>query len=465
MKVVSKIFRFACLPIFLFNCFFHYVAVAQTNSASSPANTTRQRLTPAEWREDLQFAVDTFLERDRSFSPEARQRFRKAIADLQETVGSKTDEQIIVELAKAVALSNNAHTRLYILRNRSELRRYPIRVWWFADGLYVVRTTPEYSELLGAKILRIGGRKVEKVKQAVDPLFVGNASWREYMSAYTMTSPDVLIGLGLINSDGKAEMEFKNRRGKKAKRWLEPLPLRRSDQATESWWDLAPTRPRNDGTWMSALLLDAERLPLYLRNTERQYWSQYLPSDRLFYIHFNRSGDAPDGESFAEFAKRVFDELERADENKIVVDMRFNTGGNLDVAKPFMERLAAFANERKIKVYVITGRATFSAGLFHAMQLRQYANATLVGEPVGDELDFWSEGVSLVMPNSKLTLRYADRFHSYSPVERAELKQYLWTSSDLSITNAKPDILVKMSARDYFAGRDPALEAIKRSLF
>jgi hypothetical protein len=39
--------------------------------------------------------------------------------------------------------------------------------------------------------------------------------------------------------------------------------------------------------------------------------------------------------------------------------MRFNTGGNLDIAKPFFERLAAIANERKIKVYVITGRATF----------------------------------------------------------------------------------------------------------
>lgn len=460
---MGKVIRLACSLIILSHCVLHAVAVAQTGSASSPAETTRRRLTPAQWREDLQFAVDTFLERDRSFSAEARQRFRDAVANLQRTVEGKSDEQIIVELAKAVALSGNAHTRLYVLRNRSELRRYPIRVWWFADGLYVVRATPEHSELLGAKILRIGGRTVEQVKQAVDPLFAGNAPWLDYMSAYTMTSPEVLIGLGLTAADGRTEIEFKGRRGRRERRRLEPLPLRRSDQPTESWWDLCPTRPRDDGAWASALSLDAARLPTYLLNTERQYWSQHFAAERLFYIQFNRAGNAPGGEPFAEFGKRVLDELQTAAVNKLVVDMRFNTGGNLDVAKPFMERLASFVKERKIKTYVITGRATFSAGLFHALQLRQHADAILVGEPVGDELDFWAEGGNVVMPNSKLTLHYADRFHSYSPVERPELKQHLVTVSDLSIKNASPDIVVKMSARDYFAGRDPALEAVKRA--
>src|SRR6185312_10463632 len=105
-------------------------------------------------------------------------------------------------------------------------------------------------------------------------------------------------------------------------------------------------------------------------NTERQYWSQFLAASRLFYIQFNRSGDAPAREPFAEFGKRVLDELHSTGANKIVVDMRFNTGGNLDIARTFMDQLAALARERKLKVYVITGRATFSAGLFHAMQLR-----------------------------------------------------------------------------------------------
>jgi hypothetical protein len=203
-------------------------------------------------------------------------------------------------------------------------------------------------------------------------------------------------------------------------------------------------------------------LPLYLQNTERQYWSRYLPEQRLFYIQFNRSANAPTGESLPEFGKRTLAELQSVAVAKIVVDLRFNTGGDLSIGRPFVERLAAFAKERRTKVYVITGRATFSAGIFHAMQLRQQANAILVGEPVGDGLDFWSEGGNVLTPNSKLSLHYADRFHSMSSVERPEFRQYLVTDTDLSVVSARADIPVRMSAHDYFAGRDSAFEAIRR---
>ncbi len=455
---MNRFARLACAQALLLCCLIQAAAVAQT--PGSPA--ARPRLTPEQWREDLQFAVDTFLARDRSFSPEARQRFRGRVAELQRNAERLSDEQIIVGLAKAVALARNAHTRLYILRNRTELRRYPVRVWQFSDGLYVVRATDEYADLLGAKVLRIAGRDLARLRKEVDPLFAGNGPWLDYMSAYTLTSPDVLIGLGLVGADGRAEIEFRSREGRKGQRVLEPLPLRRSDQPTESWWDLWPTRPRDDGAWVSALKVDAAGLPLYLRDTERGYWSEYLRRERLYYIQFNRAGNAPKGESVADFARRALEELRSSGARKVAVDLRFNTGGNLDIGSPFMKQLAAFAVERKLKLYVITGRATFSAGLTHAMQLREYGRAVLVGEPVGEHLDFWSEGGNLVAPNSKLTLHYADRFHSYSPVERPDLKPYLVTSADLSVTKETPDIPARLSSRDYFAARDPVLEAIKR---
>ena len=457
LKIIPT--RVTCLALALI-CICASVA-AQTGTADTAASG-RPKLTPAQWREDLQFAVDTFLTRDRSFSPEAQTQFRGAIARLQQTVENKTDEQIIVGLAKAVALARNAHTRLYLVRNRSELRRYPIRVWWFPEGLYIVRTTPEYSALLGARILRIAERNVQQLKREVEPLYAGNAQWRTYMSAYTMTSPDVLLGLGLIRGSGATQIEFVNRNGKRARREIEPLSLRRSDQPTESWWDLCPTRPRDDGAWVSALSLTQSQLPLYLQQTERQYWSQYLAKEQLYYIQFNRAGNAPSGESLSDFGKRTLSELSSTIVRKIVVDVRFNTGGDLSIGRPFINQLGAFAKAHKIKIYVITGRATFSAGIYHAMQLRQFANAIVVGEPVGDILEIWSEGGNLLTPNSRLSLHFADRLHSYSPVVRPEFSQYLIKDTDLSITNPGPDIPATMSARDYFAGRDPALAAVIR---
>src|SRR6266550_1551227 len=72
-------------------CVLGGVAGAQTKDVSQSSDTGRQKLTPAQWREDLQFAVDTFLVRDRSFSPEARTQFRDTIAELQKTVEAKSD--------------------------------------------------------------------------------------------------------------------------------------------------------------------------------------------------------------------------------------------------------------------------------------------------------------------------------------------------------------------------------------
>lgn len=449
-RVVHLLLVFICLCS---------IAGAQTTLSASG----RPKLTAAQWREDLQFAIDTFLARDRSFNPAARERFRATIKQLQQTVEAKTDEQIIVELAKAVALAQNAHTRLYLLRNRTELRRYPLRVWWFAEGLYVVRTTPEYSDLLGARLLKIGNRGVEQVKRNVAPLYAGNDAWRTYISAYTMTSPDVLLALGVIPETGKAEITYVNARGRKGKRQLESMPLKRSDQPTESWWDLCPTRPRNDGEWVSALKLPPDSLPLYVRETERGYWSKHFPAERLLYLHFNRSSNAPSGETLADFGRRTTDEIQKLEVQKLVFDLRFNTGGDLSIGRPFINQLAAFAKDHKIKVYVITGRATFSAGIYHAMQLRELANAVIVGERFGDGLDFWSEGGNLLTPNSRLSLHFADRFHSYSEVKHPEFDSYLIKDTDLSITMPGPDVLLATTARDYFAGRDPAFDWIKRA--
>jgi hypothetical protein len=161
----------------------------------------------ARWREDLDSAVAAFLPRDRSFSAAARTRFTDRVHALGDSVPRLSDPRIVVRLAEATALSGNAHTRLYLLRNRTALRRYPVRVWWFGHELRVVRVKPGYERLLGARLSRIGDVPVRVLAQRVRPLYAGNANWARYMSTYTMTSPDVLLGLGVAGADGRVTVE------------------------------------------------------------------------------------------------------------------------------------------------------------------------------------------------------------------------------------------------------------------
>ena len=314
-------------------------------AAAAPALAQRQPMTPEAWRADLRFAADSFLARDRSFSDDARARFRSTVAALADSADRLTNQEMIVRLARAVATAGNAHTRLYLVRNRSEVRRLPVRVWWFADGLFVVRAQPGYEALLGARLLGICGRPVAQVRRAVQPLYAGNDAWADYISTYTMTSPDVLAGLHVCPAGAAPTVAFVDRGGRRGQRVLEPLPLRHSNDPAEAWWDLTPTHPGVQGPWLSALPADPARLPLYLRDPRRPYWMEYLPAQRVLYIQHNRAV-ATQGEGMDAFTARVLAALAAQPVGKVVVDERFNTGGNLQVARPFIERLAAAARER-----------------------------------------------------------------------------------------------------------------------
>ncbi|MBC6988397.1 hypothetical protein [Hymenobacter sp. BT491] len=428
-----------------------------------PANAQRLLpLSPTQWQQDLQVACDSLLAHDRSFTPAARTAFRQEVKHLQAVAVNQTQPQRVVGLARAVAGAGNAHTRLYLLRNRTELRRYPIRVWWFRDGLYVVKTTAEYADLLGAKVLRLAGLNAAQALRRVAPLYAGNASWQAYISTYTLTSPEILQGLGILtDTAGTLPLVVRTRTGQHVARQLVPLSGQRSRQALEAWWDLSPLHPGRGAAWQSVLPADSARLPLYLRRPEQGYWHQALPAQHALYLQYNRAGDMPSGESVKAWGARVLPLLPALAGGKLIVDLRFNTGGNLDVASPFFEELAAQARQHAVRVYVLTGRATFSAGLYHAAQLRQLADAQVVGEPAGDTLDFWAEGGNFVLPNSGLTVHYADRFHGYS--RRAPTAdEARWLYRDLAVETLQPVHQVQQQASSYLAGQDPALDYVLR---
>jgi hypothetical protein len=280
----------------------------------------------------------------------------------------------------------------------------------------------------------------------------GNDSWQRYMSAYFLTSPDVLAGAGVVPSAERVELTvFDGKRSRVVR--LEPLPLRRETAPVEAWRDLAPSYRDTGADFVSALRADA--VPRYLRHPQTNCWFEYVPEHRLVYLQYNRAQEMADGPTMRAIADDLVGGVERRKPDALVVDLRFNTGGDLGVATPLMRTAAERLGG--LPVFVVTGRATFSAGLTHVVQLKQWARATVVGEPAGDGLDTWSEGGNLVLPNSKVTAHYANAFHGYSTREYPDRRPYFL---DLDVDSIAPDVVVELSWEDYVGGRDPAMEAI-----
>lgn len=402
------------------------------------------------WLQDVDALATRFAAADRSFSPDARARFQEALGKLRRDVPRLNDNQIIARMAAAIALADNAHSRLYLLRNRTALRRLPVRLWWFDDDLRIVRAARDQAGLVGCRVTAIGGVDIATAKRRVAPLFAGNASWRTYMSSYSLSSPDALQGVGVLADADRVTLTLADCPAAGRVTMATP-PLIRSEKSAEAWWDLSPAKA-GGGDWVQALDDRRTALPLHLRQPDRNYWYETVPGTTALYVNYSRSQDDP-AETTAAFADRLLAEAARAKPAALILDLRFNTGGNLELGRDMMKRLEAAT--RGIPRYIVTGRATFSAGITHLASWREAGNVTIVGEPAGDHLDMWAEGGNIRLPNSGLDAHFANAAHSYSPAPCPPDVACL----DMASPGIAPDIPVTERWEDYRAGRDVALEA------
>src|SRR5207237_6174715 len=106
-------------------------------------------------------------------------------------------------------------------------------------------------------------------------------------------------------------------------------PLERVDQPTEAWWDLSPLHPGRFGPWRHVLEADSARLPLYLTRPRDNYWFDRIAGTDDVYFQFNRSANASVGENLPAFRDRLLADLRSHEPRRVIVDLRFNTGGDL----------------------------------------------------------------------------------------------------------------------------------------
>jgi hypothetical protein len=158
--------------------------------------------------------------------------------------------------------------------------------------------------------------------------------------------------------------------------------------------------------------------------------------------------------------------LEKAKPRNVVVDLRQDGGGDLNTTRAFMQALPTMVAADG-RIFVLTSGRTFSAGIASAGYLEQAAptRVTIVGEPVGDHLEFWAEGGLVQLPVSKAVLLPATERHNYTtgcpePDCHGPIRE-----NPIRIPLLEPDVAAPLTYADYRAGRDPALAAVYEALW
>lgn len=166
----------------------------------------------------------------------------------------------------------------------------------------------------------------------------------------------------------------------------------------------------------------------------------------MVYLQFNQVRDAPQ-ETLSRFAQRLEEALADRAATALVVDVRHNNGGDATLLDPLVDAITRFDRRSQLnRVIVITGRNTFSAAQIFIARVDASTRARFAGEPSASRPNFVGEENPVVLPWSGAIASISDRFHEQIPGDRRR-----WIAVDWP---------VDLTAADYFANRDPVLEAV-----
>lgn len=350
--------------------------------------------------------------------------WEKGAEALDADIPKLTNEEALVRLMQLVASVGDGHTAVQIGRLAPPLHALPVRFLWFDDGVFCVASSE--AAMVGGKLTKIETTPVERAFDAIAsaiPLENESAK-RRFVPDYAAFG-EILKGLGLAPRS-------------EAVRYTVVTP-----GGTEKEFTLTAIAPGSRPVLHDWLAISKQEPPLRMRKRE-PYWFESLEKEAAVYIQYNQCAENPK-QPFATFAKDALALVDSSGAKTVVVDLRNNGGGDSRVAEPLLEGLEA--RKSKVRIAVLVSRATLSSAVLNAEALRSRCGAAVVGEPYGQRAAHFGEMKILTLPKTGISVSYSTKFFPHG---------------DGTEASGAPTIRVGITSTEYFAGKDPMLEAALR---
>lgn len=435
--------------IFVLFCFMQSACTNSRYIARSDSPRSRVEA----WDQDLSHFQKNYFDLCKSFSSDEIIKANEIIDSIKLNVDNLSDNQIKLLISKAVSMADDGHTTVYF----GKFENIPLKLYLFDDGLYVTSAKSGYEQYLGAQVNRIENKSIKELLGQVDSYLSGNKSWIKYRSSFLLTCPDFLEGIELTNNRDSIKYEFIIGQDTLTK-FLSADKKYDDLNEFDSWRNLTPSNKMYADTINDWVHLMTKKIPIYLSQPNVSGFIKHIDSLDALYVQINSATKIP------KFLDTVKNGIDSTSVKNLIVDLRFNTGGN------YLKYLNISKNIPKLvegKIFIVTGHATFSAGICIAARLKYFAKekAIVVGQVTGDELVFWAEGKRFILPNSELPIRVATGFHDWESNNFEPFKSF-WLNKFYGVPakNLKLNIPVSNNFIDYMNGRDKILEEIKHYL-
>lgn len=391
--------------------------------SSCAAQNATPEITSDAWRADLRYLARELPSRHaNAFHTVSRETFADEVARLDAAIPRIHGDEVLVGLMRIVALIGDGHTHSDL---PPTYLRYPLELQWFGDELRVIAAQAPYHAAAGARVLAIGSTPARDAMERAAQLVPRgeNEGRTRFTATVQLTSPEALHGLAVIADRTRAPFA---------------LELATGERTTMT---LTPARLGDVSTWR---LATGEKPPLYLQRLAEPWWTEFVPDAQIVYFSFTRY--PPDVE-FRERTAALAQLLDESHARRLVIDLRRNGGGDFTrfrrLLLPIIKARAAI--NRKGGLFVIIGPGTFSAATVNALDLRNEANAILVGAPTGMRPTHYGEHEEFRLPNSGLRVSYSTQYHRFG------------AETDSAVV---PDRHIEPTWAEFRAGRDPVMEWI-----
>jgi hypothetical protein len=358
-------------------------------------------LTADQWRADIDQLVDALeTQHPMPAADWVELDVRSHAASLKASADTMSDRDIVLEIALLVARLNDGHTRLTLPMTLPiglsdahsgtpppndetlALGRLPVLVAPFGDDFHVTETTKDRRHLLGARLVSVNGMPIAEAVERIRPLAHGeNDLWRDRVVADRLTIPEVLAWAGIaVGTSVRFTFEYDGR--------ADDVDLTALDADPGDWFHVSTIPPEVPAIWSDdpapyrfSLIDEA----LYFRFDRSTYDRALPPPDLARAMEAAREAHSPD---------------------RLIVDLRRNTGGNATWNLPFLRWIVGHPTfDRWGHLYVLISRDTFSAASLFVNELEQHARVIFVGEKTGSAPDHYGDARKVRLDNSGLTVR------------------------------------------------------------
>lgn len=379
--------------------------------------------TATSWSKDLDYLVRELVAKHKNaFHSISKQALDERVTSLKSRLDDLNDSEKTVEFMRLVTLVGDGHTAV-----RPDFAGFgvlPINVYSFDDGLFIKAAVEEHKGLIGSRVVSIGGKAIPELKTEFAK-FISHDNTQSLRNAFQhyVIITEMLRAAGAVDSLGEVKVVLEK---EGTKNTVVLTPVSNAVLRKMKWTNASPAKQ-----------------PLYLQKAGLDHWNDWLPKNKTLYFKYNRCRG---NDAFMKLAGGTVGFIKQNDVDRFVLDLRSNPGGNSAIFLPMLYYLKTHKDlNRKGHLFVIIGRRTFSSGLWNAVDMKKKTNALFVGEGTGGKPNHYGEVGTFKLPHSGLTVTYSKKFHRLLPNDDPP--------------SLMPDIPVRFTAGDFFAGRDPYLQA------